>query len=181
MILIYFYPRAVENSNIQVKHTIPLQNSELQRSYSVNRSITPVGNLAFLKQKIIFACSLSPLLPSLSWFHTFHLRQRDARGKTRKRRRGRQWPGWVKTNKNVELFSENIHLMKHLLKHFAPMKLCCVKITFFFKFECTFPFGGHFTSILIVPFFSSGSWSPIRYQSFLNLGSGARRIHTRKS
>ena len=51
MVLIYFFPRAVENSNIQVKHTIPLQNSELQRSYSVNRSITPVGNLAFLKQK----------------------------------------------------------------------------------------------------------------------------------
>ena len=51
MIFIYFYPRAVENSNIQVKHTIPLQNSELQKSHSVNRSITPVGNLAFLKQK----------------------------------------------------------------------------------------------------------------------------------
>ena len=65
------------------------------------------------------------------------------------------------------------------------MKLCWVRMIFFLKFgifnELSTPAGGHLTSISIVPLSSWSIWSPIRYQSFWNFGSGARRIQTLKS
>ena len=99
------------------------------------------------------------------------------------RRRPRS--NWVKNGQYWQIWWKSIHLIKHLLYDLVPMKLCWVRMIFFLKFgilsELSTSLEVQLTSILIVPLSSVSICSPIRYQSFWNFGSGARRIHTLKS